>query len=72
MADAVDPSAFDAWALRIGLSDKLRGALKLVYCDRRTPSWAARECGMVPSTVLRAVEKYRFGVCPCCGELVKL
>lgn len=40
----------------------------MVYCDRRTATWAARECGLVPSTVTRAVDKYRFGVCPCCGQ----
>lgn len=70
--DAIDPSAFDAWAARIALSDKLRAPLKLVYCDRRTPAWAARECGLVASTVTRAVAKYPFGVCPCCGEALRL
>lgn len=70
MSDAVDGSAFDAWASRIGLPAKLLKPLRLVYCDRRTPTWAARECGLAPSTVTRAVDKYQFGVCPCCGNSI--
>lgn len=68
MSNVIDAAAFDAWALRIGLSEKLRGPLKMVYCDRRTPTWAARECGLSASTVTRAVDKYPFGKCPCCGS----
>lgn len=69
---AVKPSDFDTWAERIDLPAKLRQPLRMVYCDRRTPTWAARECGLAPSTVLRAVEKYPFGLCPCCKQTVAL
>ena len=72
MISSVHPEGFDAWATLISLSEKLRAPLRLVYCDRRTPTWAARECGLAPSTVIRAVDKYPFGKCPCCGEAVKL
>jgi hypothetical protein len=61
---------FAEWAERIGLKSGLREPLRLVYCDRRTPTWAARQCGLSPATVTRAVKQYPFGVCPCCGELL--
>lgn len=70
MSKTVSPAAFDAWAGKIKLKASLRAPLKLVYCDRRTATWAARECGLVPGTVLRAAKMYPFGVCPCCGEPV--
>ena len=65
-------SAFDAWAEKIKLKPSLRAPLKLVYCDRRTPTWAAREHGLAPGTLTRAVKMYPFGLCPCCGEKVAL
>ncbi|MDD2664401.1 MAG: hypothetical protein PHD19_11675 [Dechloromonas sp.] len=72
MTNSVSPSAFDTWAERIKLKESLRAPLKLVYCDRRTPTWAARECGLSPATITRAVKQYPFGLCPCCGTLVPL
>lgn len=63
-------AAFTAWADQIALPAKLRPPLQLVYCDRRTPTWAARECGLAPSTITRAVERYPFGQCPCCGHTI--
>lgn len=72
MDDAVSPASFDAWAERIKLKDSLRYPLKLVYCDRRTPTWAARECRLSPATITRAVKQYPFGLCPCCGVEVQL
>ena len=59
---------FNAWADRIKLKASLRKPLMMVYCDRRTPTWAARECGLAPGTMTRAVKQYPFGLCPCCGE----
>lgn len=72
MDKAVSPSSFDAWAAKIKLKESLRVPLKMVYCDRRTPTWAARECGLAPGTMTRAVKQYPFGVCPCCGDPVSL
>lgn len=69
---AVSPSSFDTWADKIKLKAGLRAPLKLVYCDRRLPTWAARECGLAPGTITRAVKMYPFGLCPCCGEKVAL
>lgn len=72
MGVPVSEEAFAAWATKISLAEKLRQPLRMVYCDRRTATWAARECGLAPSTILRAVEKYKFGQCPCCGEVLAL
>lgn len=72
MSEAVKIGDFETWAARISLPAKLLAPLRLVYCDQRTPTWAARECGLAPSTVLRAVAKYPFGLCPCCGQIVAL
>ena len=72
MGEQVNPSAFDTWADKIKLKPSLREPLKLVYCDRRTPTWAAREHGLAPGTLTRAVKMYPFGLCPCCGEKVAL
>lgn len=72
MSAQVSEGEFSLWVNRINLAEKLRLPLRMVYCDRRTPTWAARECGMAPSTILRAVDKYKFGLCPCCGERLAL
>ena len=63
---------FEAWADRVGLIGKSRDALRLIELEGASINGAAREVGAEPSTVSRAHAKYRFGVCPCCGQAMQV
>jgi len=65
--------AFDAWADRIGLTlPGPRSAVRAVVVDGLSINAAGRALGMAPSTVSRHVGRYRFPLCPCCGQEVPL
>ena len=63
---------FEAWADQVGLIGKSRDALRLIELEGASINGAAREVGAEPSTVSRAHAKYRFGVCPCCGQAMQV
>lgn len=63
---------FEAWADAVGLSGKSREALKLMEVAGLTMTEAARQVGMAPSTASRARDRYQLGVCPCCGQKMKV
>lgn len=67
----VSLAAFTVWADRVGLTlPKQREALRLVYVEGQSINGAARAVGLSASTVSRAKGRYRFGRCPCCGQVV--
>jgi predicted DNA-binding protein (UPF0251 family) len=66
---AVDAASFASWADRVGLTlDKQREALRLILVDGLSINAASRAVDLAPSTVSRAKARYRFPLCPCCGQ----
>lgn len=69
----VSAAAFDAWADRIGLTlPGPRAAVRAVVVDGLSINATGRALGMAPSTVSRHVGRYRFPLCPCCGQEVPI
>ena len=63
---------FNQWADKVGVSGMSRDAVRLIEVEGLSINAAARQTGLAPSTVSRAHARYRFPLCPCCGQSVPL